>query len=137
MRLILYWYLYWGLCTGFCIGKCIVGWLLAAFAFAFFPFPFISSHLSFRLISFHSLSPAMFLHSPQTVGPLYLLPPLLITSGSEPILFTTPLLIATPHSGTTESCNDTAVEPSRIIACSSLFLGLWPFHRAESLLNFM
>lgn len=41
------------------------------------------------------------------------------------------------NSGTTETCNDTAVEPSCIMACSSLFLGLWPFHRAESLLNFM
>ena len=36
-------------------------------------------------------------NSPKKVGPLYLLPPLLITSGSEPTLFTTPLLIATPH----------------------------------------
>ena len=34
---------------------------------------------------------------PKKVGPLYSLPPLLITWGSELTLFTTPLLIATPH----------------------------------------
>ena len=122
--------------TGFCIGKCIAGWPLAAFAFASFPFPFISSHfVSFHFIPY--LLPCSFIPQNSSSLSLYLLPPLLITSGSEAILFTTPLLIATPHSGTTESCNDTAVEPSSIIACSSLFLGLWPFHRAESLLNFM
>ena len=35
--------------------------------------------------------------SPQKVGPVHLLPPVLITSGSEPTLFTAPLLIASPH----------------------------------------
>ena len=35
--------------------------------------------------------------APKKVGPLYLLAPLLITSGSELTLFTFPLLIASPH----------------------------------------
>ena len=35
--------------------------------------------------------------APKKVGPLYLLGPLLITSGSELTLFTFPLLIACPH----------------------------------------
>ncbi len=35
--------------------------------------------------------------TPKKVGPLYLLYPLLITSGSELTLFTFPLLIATGH----------------------------------------
>ena len=35
--------------------------------------------------------------SPQKVGPLYLLYPLFITSGSELTLFTFPSLIACPH----------------------------------------
>ena len=135
MRLILYWHLYWGLANVLLAG-CL---LLAACCFCFC-FCFFFLFLSFHLISSHFISFPISSHVPsfpKTVGPLYLLPPLLITSGSEPTLFTTPLLIATPRSGTTESCNDTAVEPSHIIACSSLFLGLWPFHRAESLLNFM
>ena len=90
-------------CNWFFIAKCIghygldfvlvnvllAGWpaagcllLLPSFSFSshFLSFPFISSQIS-----------------PKTVGPLYLLPPLLIIWGSELTLFTIPLLITSLH----------------------------------------
>ena len=76
------------LCNWFFIAKCIGHYvldfvlanvLLAACCFCFlFSFPFSKI-------------------SPKKVGPLYLLAPLLITSGSELTLFTFPLLITFPH----------------------------------------
>ena len=66
-------------------------WLLAAFAF-FFLF------LSFPFISSQKLAPKNSQKiGPKKVGPLYLLAPLLITSGSQLTSFTFPLLITTRH----------------------------------------
>ena len=90
--------MYWALWTGFCIGKCIAGWLAAgclllllSFSFSFYC---LSFHTSFGIEVDKNIVKKI---SPKTVGPLYLLPPLLITSGSELTLFTAPLLITTPH----------------------------------------
>ena len=95
----MFWILYWQM---YC-------WLagLAACCFCFlFPFPF-----SFHLISSHFMPNKVSMpefevskekkHSQKIgtkkVGPLYSLPPLLLTWGGELTLFTTPLLIASPH----------------------------------------
>ena len=105
------------MCDWFFIAKCIghyvldfvlanvllAGWagcllLLLSFSFSFF----ISSHF----ISFHPriwISKGIYRYTdsqkdcPKKVGPLYSLPPLLITWGSELTFFTTPLLIASGH----------------------------------------
>ena len=52
----------------------------------------MDQNLRFQKASKHSQK-----NSPKKLDHFYLLPPLLITSGSEPTLFSTPLLIATPH----------------------------------------
>ena len=65
--------MYWGLCIGFCIGTCVA-----------------------------VLLNVLVKNSPKKVGPLYLLPPLLIAPESEPTLFTTPLLIVSPQN---QICN--------------------------------
>ena len=102
--------MYWALWAGFCIGKCIAGWLaagcwlLAAFAF-FFLFLLIEIIKIIQLLEKKLIKIWGFKRdknivkklAPQKVGPLYLLYPLLITSGSELTLFTFPLLIACPH----------------------------------------
>ena len=89
------------MCNWFFIAKCIghyvldfvlanvllAGcWLLAAFAF-FFLF----------LLRFQKGYTDSQKNGPKKVGPLYSLPPLVITWGSELTLFTTPLLIASGH----------------------------------------
>ena len=85
----MFWILYWQMYCWLAAGC----WLLAACCFCFlFPFPF-----SFHLISSQKGYTDRQKNGPKKVGPLYSLPPLLITWGSLLTLFTTPLLIASGH----------------------------------------
>ena len=92
--------MYWALWAGFCIGKCIAGWLAAgclllllSFSFSFF----ISSQIAKKKLGFKRDIQIAKKMAPKKVGPLYSLPPLLLTWGGELTLFTTPLLIASRH----------------------------------------
>ena len=78
----MFWILYWQMYCWLAAGC----WLLAAFAFFFL--------FLLRFQKGYTDSPK---NGPKKVGPLYSLPPLLITWGSELTLFTTPLLIASGH----------------------------------------
>ena len=78
----MFWILYWQMYCWLAAG-CLL--LLLSFSFSFF----ISSHGKGFTDSQKN--------GPKKVGPLYSLPPLLITWGSELTLFTTPLLILSRH----------------------------------------
>ena len=85
------WVLYW-------ICFMLAGWLLLlSFSFHFISFHH-RDHRDHKAFGVEIDKNLRFQKSaPQKVGPRYLLPPLLITSGSELTLFTNPLLITTPR----------------------------------------
>ena len=95
--------MYWALWTGFCIGKCIAGCLLLLLSFSC-SFLFLSFHLK----NWHQKIVKKL--APKKVGPLYLLAPLLITSGSELTFFCFPF---TNHYSTLQSEANTHHQPEK------------------------
>ncbi len=93
----MFWILYWQM---YCWLAGLAG--LAACCFCFlFPFPFsfhgVVNKVSMPEFGFQKGKKHSQKIGPKKVGPLYSLPPLLITWGSELTLFTTPLLITSRH----------------------------------------